>query len=221
MLLPNRKPAISTIDLHNRFGNRPLRKRLEFPLLILLMLVPLVMMVMSVRVGPALAFESVPDHAASAATTPNDFLDDVTLWSATMTARTFPSTPNFTGYSSYHSVGRLDGGADFVAGGQAYTINVLALSPFENALGIRVSPDLDVAEASKWILLVDEAEFAFADADMGLGYQDNETLVIWAESGLDWEEGRRVALRLIEWEPGTCPVGEGVDPDMVNAEGSD
>ena len=93
-----------------------------------------------------------------------------------MTARVFPLAPSFTGYSSHQSVGTLDTTV-FVADGHAYTVNVLALSTLGNALGIRVTPDLDTADTSRWILLVDGLEFAFEDASISPEYEDNETLV--------------------------------------------
>ena len=221
MLLPNQKPTIPTMNFHDPWRNASSVARLGFPLITLLLVVLLLIIAMSTKVGPASANEAVLEDWASAPTTQYDFLDDVTLWFVTMTVGTFPATPSFTGYSSYHSVGTLDDAAVFVVDGQAYTINVLALSPFGNALGIRVSPDLDVADTSKWILLVDGTEFAFEDAAIGLGYATNETLVAWEESGLSWEDGQQVSLQLIEWEPGTCPVGEEVVPSILDAHGSE
>ncbi len=131
-----------------------------------------------------------------------------------MTARVFPLAPSFTGYSSHQSVGTLDTTV-FVADGHPYTVNVLALSTLGNALGIRVTPDLDTADTSRWILLVDGLEFAFEDASISPEYEDNETLVVWDESGLSWEDGQKVSLRLLEWEPGTCPVGEDVSTGVL------
>ena len=74
----------------------------------------------------------------------------------------------------------------------------------------RVTPDLDTADTSRWILVVDGLELAFEDASINPEYEENETLVLWDESGLSWEDGQKVSLRLIEWEPGTCPVDEDV-----------
>lgn len=221
MMLPNRPPTMPTFKLPRSSRNGILRPRLRFPLIVLFMLLSMPIIAMSTPVVPASASDAVPGDPTGAPTVPSDFLDDVTLWYATMTAADFPATSGFTGYSTYHSVGTLDDGAVFIADGQAFTINVLALSPFGNALGIRISPDLDATNASKWILLVDEAGFAFTDADIGLDYQVNETLVIWDESGLSWEDGQQVSLRLIEWELGTCPVGEDIassGPDSTVSE---
>ena len=239
MLLSNREPNAPTVNLHDPFRSGGSLTWLAFPLITLLLTALLLFIAISSRAGPASAYNGAPVDAAGVSragvahpsvvpatglneqpSAASDFLDDVTLWSATMTARVFPEIPTFTGYSSHDSVGALDSAA-FVAAGQPYTINVLALSPFGNALGLRISPDLDLAEASNWILLIDGEDFAFEDAGIDLGYEENETLAIWDESGLSWEDGQQVSLRLIEWEPGTCPVGEEVALSTLDADGSE
>ena len=231
MLLSDLKPARPTLNPRDPLPNPSSRKRLGFSLIMVLLAALLLIIAVSATAGPVSANYETPMDTpgwSSVGTThpsvspdtgntetplpPGDFLDDVTLWSATLTPRTFPETLTFTGYSSQHAVGALDD-AVFVADGHTYTINVLALSPIGNALGIRISPDLDALDTSSWILLVDGREFAVADAGVGFGYEENETLVVWEESGLSWKDGQQVSLRLIDWQPGTCPVGEGVDPD--------
>ena len=230
----NRKPNVQTIDPYDpaRYGGsrRWLSVLIIWPLPILV-----VILAAFVAIGPALAFSDgslapaggpglEAAHASAAVanddgqspTAPSDFLDEVTLWSATMTARAFPRAADFYGYSSYDSLGALDTDT-FVADGKTYTVNVLALSPFGNALGIRLSPDLDTLETSQLILLVDGLDFSFSDAGISLGYEENETLVLWENTGLSWEDGQQVSLRLIEWEIGTCPVGEDVPADVQEA----
>ena len=233
MLQPNRKPTIPTIDLYDPLHNRSSRKWSGVPFITLLLTALLLIIAMSSTVGPALAYDDTPVDVAGVSGSeagrlsmtsagddghpppvPNSFIDDVTIWSATMTAHVFPEAPNFTGYSSHQSVGALDT-AVFVADGDAYTTNVVALSPLGNALGVRVTPDLAAADTSRWILLVDGLEFAFQDASIIPEYEENETLVVWEESGLSWDDGQQVSLRLIEWELGTCPVGEEIATSVL------
>ncbi len=226
MLQPNRKSTMPTIDLYDPWYSRSSRKWLSLPLITMSLVVVALIIAMSEAAGFALAYSDTPVGLSGGSGTesatlsltsaaddgqppsaPSDFLDDVTIWSATMTARVFPQAPSFTGYSSHQSAGDLDT-AVFVADGQAHTVNVVALSPLGNALGIMVTPDLEPADTSRWILLVDGLEFAFEDASITPNYEDNETLVVWDDSGLTWKDGQQVSLRLIEWEFGTCPVGE-------------
>ena len=236
MLLPNRKPAGETGNLNNGSHNPNYRKWSAVPIITPLFILLALIVVMSAKADPALAYNEITvagtggvgvaamlpamvpaGEDGQTQPAPSDFLEDVTIWSATMTVREFPRAADFYGYSSHDSVGALDTDT-FVVDGQTYTINVVALSPFGNALGIRLSPDLDTLDTSQLMLLVDGLDFSFADASIALGYEENETLVVWDESGLSWADGQQVSLRLIEWELGTCPVGEDVSADIQSVE---
>ena len=235
MLRPNREPNLPAANVHNPSPIPISWRWLRLPLVGSLFAALALALATFAAVGPALAYSDTAVDTANglgaqtahpsptsdvddgqAPPTPNNFLDDVTIWSATMTASVFPKTPSFTGYSSHHSVGTMNS-TSFAADGHSYTINVVALSPEWNALGIRVTPNLDPADTSQWMLIVDGLEFAFADADIIPGYEENETLVVWDDGGLSWGDGQQVSLRLIEWEPGTCPVGEDVSASVRDA----
>ena len=214
MLLPYRKATLPAASFRNSSGAWSGKARWRAPITSSLIVALLLAIATTIPSSAALAHDvpgdmhirpGVEGYNPAAAMVDNDgrsspasgeSIDHETIWSGTLSVQAFPEAPDFYGYSIYHSVGELDR-TSFLADGRAYTVTVMALSPIGNALGLRLIPDLYPEDASGWTLLVDGAELPLTHQSVGPDYEDNETLLLWQNSGLSWADGQEVSVQLI------------------------
>ena len=124
-----------------------------------------------------------------------------TLWTATLTVEEYQvGTVSYFGYERSGSKGALSSDA-FAIGSIDYPIaQLLDIRTPTPTLTFALPTSGFPAERSNWVLHLDEVAFPISAADsLGL------TIIDWNNPGLNWTDGKEVAVRLVRLNKPTAP----------------